>query len=172
MKQLHFLIIFIGVTVCFACERETDKLQVKHDISFYTLQDNNTWYEDCSLNFSQLQEKENIISSHEILSYSTEGHYFTLTAAAINRLKNIRTKVPFYLKVDSKVVYSGFFMPGYLSLSCPGVIVIDPISYSNNNIQVRFDYANYLPGIGQKSADFRNHETLLKALQEEGKLNK
>ena len=52
MKQLHFLIIFIGVTVCFACEGETDKLQLKHDISFYTLQDNNTWYEDFSLNFS------------------------------------------------------------------------------------------------------------------------
>ncbi|PSR55644.1 hypothetical protein AHMF7605_20105 [Adhaeribacter arboris] len=168
MKQRRFLWLVIWALISFSCERENDTNVVQHDISFYTLEDQSVTGLGCKLNLNTAQEKEKIISNDEILSYHVADHYFTLTAAAINRLKKIKTQTPFYLKVDGQVVYSGFLMPGYLSLACLDVIVMDPISYTNNMIWVRYDYGTSSRPIN----DFRNNAELLATLQQQGKLEK
>lgn len=154
--------------MAFSCDTETGKKKDTHEIAFYTLENQNTTGPGCQLDIATAQEKEVIIANDEILSYHAAEHYFILTAAAINRLKAIKSQTAFYLKVDNQVVYAGFLMPGYLSLACFDVIVIDPLSYNNNIIWARYDYAN----TGQPANDSRNNAVLLAALQKQGKLEK
>ncbi|MDQ4139538.1 MAG: hypothetical protein M3142_03345 [Bacteroidota bacterium] len=168
MKQQRLIWLVIWALIGFSCERETDTNVVKHDVAFYTLEDQSATDLSCELNLETAKEKEKVIANDEILTYHATDHYFTLTAAAINRLKRIKTQTPFYLKVDGQVVYSGFLMPGYLSLACLDVIVMDPISYTNNIIWVRYDYSTR----SKPANDFRNNATLLAALQKQGKLEK
>lgn len=154
--------------MAFSCDTETGKKTDTHDIAFYTLENQNTNGPGCQLDVATAQEKEVIIANDEILSYHAAEHYFVLTAAAINRLKAVKSQTPFYLKVDNQVVYAGFLMPGYLNMACFDVIVIDPLSYNNNMIWVRYGY----PNTSKPANDFRNNATLLAALQKQGKLEK
>ncbi|QMU31332.1 hypothetical protein [Adhaeribacter radiodurans] len=168
MKQQRLVWLVVWALLGFSCERETDTNVVKHNIAFYTLENQSETGPGCELDLNTAKEKEKIISNDEVLSYHAADHYFTLTAAAINRLKNIKTQTPFYLKVDGQVVYSGFLMPGYLSLACLNVIVMDPLSYTNNIIWVRYDYGS----TNKPANDFRNNAELLAVLQQQGKLEK
>ncbi|RDC64987.1 hypothetical protein [Adhaeribacter pallidiroseus] len=167
MKQVYLFWLMIGLGVAFSCDTETGKKADTPHVAFYTLKNQNTLGTGCELDVATAQEKEVIIANDEILSYHAAEHYFVLTAAAVNRLKNIKNQTPFYLKVDNAVVYAGFLMPGYLSLACLDIIVIDPLAY-NNIIRVRYDYAN----TSQPTTDSRNNATLLAALQNQGKLEK
>jgi hypothetical protein len=168
MKQVHLFWLAIWALLATACDTETGKKADNPQIAFYTLKNQNAAGPGCEVNVATAQEKEVIIANDEILSYHAAEHYFVLTAAAVNRLKAVKSQIPFYLKVDNEVVYSGFLMPGYLSLACFDVIVIDPLSYNNNIIWVRYDYANSSKPIN----DFRNNAALLAALQKQGKLEK
>ena len=168
MKQVHLFWLIIGALVAFSCDTETGKKTDTVKIAFHTLENQNTTGPGCQLDVATAREKEVIIANDEILSYHAAEHYFVLTAAAINRLKAIKSQTPFYLKVDDQIVYAGFLMPGYLSLACLDVIVIDPLSYNNNMIWVRWGY----PNSSQPANDSRNNATLLTALQKQGKLEK
>ena len=168
MKQVYLFCLIMGACLAFSCDTETGKKTVTPDIAFYTLDNQNASGSDCELDLTTVREKEVIIANDEILSYHAAEHYFVLTAAAINRLKAIKSQTPFYLKVDDQIVYAGFLMPGYLSLACLDVIVIDPLSYNNNMIWVRWGY----PNSSQPANDSRNNATLLAALQKQSKLEK
>ena len=149
----------------FSCQPEDANDQVKrHTVEIWTLKDYRAAGE-CTIDANRLEEDEKLIANEEILAYYATDHYFILSAAAINRLKEIQAKTPFYLKVDGRVVYTGLIMSSYRSLVCFGII-IDPISYSNNTIQVRYQYAT----TRQPVDDQRNNAVLLKALEEQGKL--
>ncbi|QNF33166.1 hypothetical protein HUW51_10670 [Adhaeribacter swui] len=167
MKQAHVFWLIIWSFLAFACDTETGKKADSPHLAFYTLENQNTINPGCELDVATAREKDKIIANDEVLSYHAAEHYFILTAAAVNRLKNIKSQTPFYLKVDNQVVYSGFLMPGYLSLACFDKVVIDPLAY-NNIIWVRYDYAN----AGKPTNDFRNNATLLEVLQKQGKLEK
>ena len=170
MQQLRLLSLFTLLFFGFSCERETEKQVTTHRVAFYTLAANQkNAGNESPVDSTQLIISETLLTDEDILAYRASGHYFTLTAAGINKLKNIKTKTPFCLKVDNQIIYTGFLMPGYLNLTCSGII-IDPISYSpHNTIAVRFKYIKKTP---PKIKDLRNDAVLLKTLEEQGKLRK
>lgn len=171
MKQATiFLILVVGLTG-FSCQKNADELVAAHDIAIWSLKNYRLAGDECQLHRATLEKKEELLTNEDIQSYHATGHYFTLTAAGINKLKGIKSKTPFCLQVNQQVLYTGFLMPGYLSLYCTGVIVIDPIPYSNNTIRVGYNYAEYA-GASQLVNDLRNDPVLLKALDEQGKLRK
>lgn len=164
MKQVRILLILIVALTGFSCQPEeaSDQRQT-HTVEIWTLK-NYSVAGECAIDPNRLEEDEKVIANEEILAYYATDHYFVLTAAAINRLKKIQAKTFFYLKVDDQMVYTGLLMSSYLSLVCFGII-IDPISYGNNTIQVRYQYATT-----SQPNDQRNNAVLLKALEEQGKL--
>ena len=170
MKQLRLLGFFTFLLFGFSCERETEQQATRHRIAFYTLVDNQKNTADaCLIDLTQLKIAEALLTDEDLLAYRASGHDFTLTAAGVNKLKNIKSKTPFCLKVDDQLVYTGFLMPGYLSLACSGII-IDPISYANNTIAVRLNYT--AASSRHLIKDLRNNAVLLKALEEQGKLRR
>jgi hypothetical protein len=168
MKQASIFLMYVLALMALSCQKEASEQVNGYRVEIWTLKDYTTANAPCELNPARLEEDERIIANDEILSYHASDHYFTLTAAAINRLKSIKSKIPFYLKVNNKVVYTGFLMPAYLSLACGGSVVIDPISYTNNMIWVNFPHLT----VSQQANDLRNSDVLLKALEEQGKLRK
>lgn len=165
MKQVTIGLIFVLILTGFSCQPEDASNRVKtHLVEIWTLK-NYSAAGECAIDPNRREEDEKLIANEEILAYYATDHYFILTAAAINRLKKSQAKTPFYLKVDDQVVYTGLLMSSYLSLVCSGII-IDPVSYGNNTIQVRYQYAT----TNQPVNDQRNNAILLKALEEQGKL--
>ena len=76
----------------------------------------------------------------------------------------------FGIVVNNELIYTGWFWPGYSSMSCDW-IVIDPLSLWNDNIlKINLGYASSIPAT--EIPDRRNDPKLLSVFMVNGRLVK
>lgn len=112
-----------------------------------------------------------LIYYSDFLSYDSTECTFEVSDKAVAAIKNLEHSVhglPFAIKANDTLIYTGYFWPSYSSASCNWV-VIDPIMTSlYQKIQVRLGY----PGLieGQTIQDNRNDERIIRILKLDHKL--
>jgi hypothetical protein len=120
---------------------------------------------------SVVTENKPLIYYSDFLSYDSTECIFELSDRAIVAIKNLDHSVhglAFAIKANDRLIYTGYFWPGYSSASCDW-IVIDPFMTSiGNKIQVRLGY----PGLiqGQTIQDKRNDERIILIFKNDNKL--
>lgn len=118
MKTIYFLtIIFLGLTLFLTgCEKEeTDKAKGK-DVELYLIES----YETTDIQY-QIDENSVITKTNPLLYYSdflfydSNNYVFVISEESKNRIKNLEYPVhgiPFALKVDNEIIYTGLFLAG------------------------------------------------------------
>lgn len=112
-----------------------------------------------------------LIAYSDILSYDSTECVFEVSERALEAIKNLNHSVhglPFAVKANDILIYTGYFWPGYSSQSCDWVF-IDPMMTSiGPKIQVSLGY----PGLseGQTIQDKRNDERIIRILKLDDKL--
>jgi hypothetical protein len=108
------------------------------------------------------------VSNSDIISYNKADYRFSLSSAAIQKIKAFGIFQPFVVTVNRQVVYYAVFKPGISSSSCDHSITMD-IDWANaNGILMKLGYPGQLQGV--VIDDQRNNSVLLQALSAQGKL--
>lgn len=127
----------------------------------------------------QIDEKTIVTKSQPLVTYADFQSYdsntftFKISDAAKETIKSMQYSVygiPFAIKANNVVVYSGYFWPSYSSASCDWV-VIDPLALLiGNELKVELGY----PGLreGQIIPDNRNDQRILNTFAVDNKLIK
>jgi hypothetical protein len=172
MKNFHGVagIILWIVLPLTSCDR--DQGSVTGKVEFYLVAEFNTVGERCAIDLHSVElDPDPLIWYAELLSYNPEEHIFEITDGAKNTIQNLEHSVfgvPFGVTADGALVYTGYFWPGYSSLSCQW-IVIDPLFWmGGNSLRVELGYPGLLEGA--EIPDLRNDPRILDIFRRDGKL--
>ena len=174
MKTFNFLtFFFIGISLFLtSCEKdETDKA-TGENVELYLIESYETTDIQYQIDENSVITKTNpIIYYSDFLSYDSNSYEFVISEESKNRIKNLEHSVygiPFALKVDNEIIYTGYFWPGYSSQSCDW-IVIDPFSINiDNEMKVELGYPG--PVLGIEIPDDRNASKFLGVFRRDNKL--
>ncbi|WP_426061635.1 hypothetical protein [Hymenobacter sp. B1770] len=165
MKKL-FLILALTAT-CVSCKK--DDTNAGETVEIYLLKSYQLTAGKCEVNSSAaVLEDAAVIQDQDILEYSKTNHQFKLTNTAIQKTKALGDRTPFAVTVNKKVIYYGFFKPGFSSSSCDHSITMDINWQSENKIDLKLGYPTQLSGVAIN--DQRNNLVLLAILRKQGKL--
>jgi len=170
MKYHLFFIVIL--TFLIACGNE--KVDPGYGVEFYLLESydtlSNIWR--YQIDESTVIPKEDpIVYYYDIFLYDSTEHIFHISDKAKNLISNLYppvTGTAFALMVNSKLVYTGYFWPGYSSSNCDWMI-IDPTQVEfANEMQVTAGY----PGENDKLGipDKRNDPLIIEMLSRDKKL--
>jgi hypothetical protein len=125
------------------------------------------------LNQLSLQSQP-LISTDDIVSYSTITHQLTLTESCYDQLQSSipQTMYPtFVVCVDNVPIYSGTFWPEYSSAIASGVVIDYPLRFSERHLNtITISYASPQPPRPTIN-DLRNDHKIIDALQKAGKIS-
>jgi len=164
--------IFIGLSFT-SCKHQEDIDPEHGNVELYLLESyetiENTYFQ---IDETTVQTFENpLLSYSDIISYNAKKYTFKLIEEAKDTIKNLNHRVnglAFAVKANNEVVYTGYFWPGYSSISCAWV-VIDPIMINEDNeMIVRLGYPG--PVQGMTIPDKRNDPQLLDIFRRDNKL--
>jgi len=114
-----------------------------------------------------------IIEYSEFLSYDSSKYVFKISdkaKTAINNIKHSVFGVPFAVKANNEIVYTGYFWPCYSSCSCDWVVT-DPIMVGmKGEMAVKLGYPG--PSFGAAIPDKRNDKRILDIFANDHKLAK
>lgn len=124
---------------------------------------------EVDLDSVQLQDAP-LISTEDIVAYTWATHEIELTAAAFERVVQLRVPVsgtPFVACVGGRPVYWGAFWTPLSSLSFDGVVIWTPLGSTGRGIQIELGYpsADFFAG-----DDPRDSPEIRRALERAGKL--
>lgn len=161
------LFILIAAVICPACQK--DNVNETDQVEIYLLKTFQTVTGKCQVD-AAASVLENIptITNQDIISYSQTDYHFSLTDAAIQRIKSFKDFTPFAVTVDKQIIYYGFFKPGFSNSSCVNSITMDLDWTSGNQISLKLGYPGIVQGV--TIDDQRNNQKLLTALKNQGKL--
>jgi hypothetical protein len=156
-----------------ACEKTSNITPPGKDVEIYVLESCETVGETSEIvSSSAIIGNEPLIRYDQILYYNSKTFIFKVDDSAISSL-NQDGGLKFHFKafaitVDKKIIYTGYFWPGYSS-SIVKWFVIDPLGISNENeLQVEMAYpTNNFAG---NYADLRNDKRIIDVLKRDGKL--
>ena len=175
MRQKLFIygIISILSVITFGCKKDSISSDRKVELylidSYSTIQ--NSLYQ---IDETTIKTKATpLINYGDFISYNSVNYSFELSDKAKNTIKNMEYSVhgvPFAIKANGTLIYSGYFWPSYSSASCDW-IVIDPTMISiENTIWVQLGYPGLLQG--QVIPDKRNDSRIIKIFEGDNKLIK
>jgi len=108
------------------------------------------------------------ISNEDIIAYSEFAYTYTLSAAAMQRIKAFVGRQPFAITINKGVVFYGFYNSSFLSSSCDHSISLDADSGSSDNkILLQLGYPSLISGV--TIDDQRNNTALINVLKAQGK---
>ncbi len=110
------------------------------------------------------------ISTDDIVSYTWATHEMELTAAAFERVEQLRTPVsgtPFVVCVGRKPIYWGAFWTPLSSLSFGGVVIMTPLGSTDRPLRIELGYPSPDFFAGE---DPRASPEIRRALEQAGKL--
>jgi hypothetical protein len=112
-----------------------------------------------------------LIAYSDILSYDSNSHTFKITEKAKNAVNSLTHPVfgvPFVIKANYVIIYSGYFWPSFSSATCDWTI-IDPIMIDfHKGLKVELGY----PWPWESVPDRRNDQRILDIFSSDHKLNK
>jgi len=166
------IIVFLILTTFISCSKDTDDIKAEGEIEFYLIKSFETIENtDEIIELTVITNDEPLIKYSEIESYNPNTYTFKITDEARNQFKDFElfpARAAFAIKVNKKIIYTGYFIPCYSSVSCNWV-VIDPIEINfENNMHVKLGY----PGLpeGTSIPDKRNDEIIIAILKRDNKL--
>jgi hypothetical protein len=124
------------------------------------------------LNDLQLQ-KEPILSSDDIITYSKQTHEIEVTAVAYERIQRLYSLpvevrgMPFVVCVGRDRVYAGAFWTPLSSLSFDGVVILQPLNTDRRVIKIELGYPGWEAFTGK---DPRSDQRIMRSLEAAGKL--
>lgn len=174
MKRIRFIFVFIAlVLIAFSCNKNDkdvvtgEKVELYLIASFSTIEGSQQKIDENSV----VTQNNPLIYYTDLLSYNPNDYTFKLTdkaVAAINNVEHSVWGVPFAIKADNEVVYTGYFWPNISSASC-NWIVIDPMMIDmKNEIKVKIGYPG--PFEDLPVPDKRNDERIIRILKADNKL--
>jgi hypothetical protein len=170
--KLFFSLFGLFILTVYSCEKKESNLYFNGRVELYLIQNYSKIDHSSQINENTVvTEKAALIFYSDIISYDSTECIFELSDRAIEAIKGLKHSVnglAFGIKVNDKLIYTGYFWPGYSSASCDWV-VIDPFMTSiGNKIQVRLGY----PGLvqGQTIQDKRNDGRIIQILKQDNKL--
>ncbi len=170
MKTLNLItvILFALSLIIIGCEEDETENIKGNDVELYLIES----YETTGT-IHQIDENSVITNADPLLyysdftSYDTNNYLFELSEDGKNRIKNLEHSaagIPFALKVDNEIIYTGYFLPGYTSLVIDW-IVVDPIFVDQyNGIKVELGFS------GSEISDRRNDNKILDIFRQDNKL--
>ncbi|MDP2335089.1 MAG: hypothetical protein Q8N05_01305 [Bacteroidota bacterium] len=175
-RQILFFAIFVTLNFIFiACDKNETTNPKDGGVELYLLESCKT----ISGTNHQIDERTIVTKSQPLVTYTDFQSYdpntftFKISDAAKKTIKSMQYSVygiPFAIKANNVVIYSGYFWPSYSSASCDWV-VIDPLSLLiGNDLKVELGY----PGLreGQIIPDSRNDKRILDIFTSDDKLIK
>jgi len=116
-------------------------------------------------------KKSPLIGYSEIVSYDPESYTFELSDNAVKKIKNMELSVhgiPFAIKVDNILIYTGYFWPSYSSASCDWVTINPVRTYGSNQLIVELGYPGH--NEGDNIPDKRNDKRIIDTFKQDHKL--
>ena len=109
------------------------------------------------------------ISYADFLSYSLKNHTFELSENAINKLEDMKSElyqVPFAIKVNGKLIYTGYFWSFHSSLTCDWLTTDAWRIMGADSLHMQLGYLVVEDGI----PDRRNDERIIETFKRDRKL--
>ena len=171
MKKLLFFAFSISFII--ACENEN--ISPGHGVELYLLKSFDLLQNDKRFQIDEstiITKSSPLIYYSDIQSYDSSNHVFQISENARSRISEMDfpvSGIAFAVKADNKLVYTGYFWPGYSSSSCDWMI-IDPTQVEfANEMKVTAGY----PGENDKLGipDKRNDPLIVDILKRDKKLS-
>lgn len=165
MKTAPFLIVVLCILL--SCET-SEPLISDSEIESLSVE---------GLTWSQIRQDDNqnlyvdsvIVSYSEIIGYDSSSYTYLLENSAGERIRAVlfpTSGVRFGIAIDSVLISTVYFVPGYSSMAINDVICVEPYSYSN---KYRF-YLGYHGGDHFNGEDNRNDPQIIERLSADNKL--
>lgn len=140
-------------------------------VDLYLLDKYETLHQTCQIDEKTVKTKSSpYLSYSDFESYDNETYTFKLTSEATEKIKNLKPSVfglPFAIKANDELIYTGYFWPSYSSASCSWV-TIDPVLMQDNQIKVQLGYPGQIEG--EIIPDKRNDERIISIFKKDKKL--
>lgn len=170
MKTLNFVtIFFLGlVLILTGCEKDETNNDVGKDVELYLI-------ESFKTKDTQYQIDENTVVTKAIpllyysdfISYDSQQYIFEISDESIKRINKLEqtiSGIPFALKVNDEIIYTGYFWYTYSSQLCDGIIIWPEFIDVNGGIIV--EYSNLISDV----PDNRNANEILDVFRQDNKL--
>jgi len=175
-RQILFITLFVILNFIFiACDKNENTNLKNGSVELFLLDS----YKTISGTNHQIDERtivtkaKALVPYSDFLSYNPGTNTFKISDAAKETLKSMEYPVygiPFAIKANNVVIYTGYFWPGYSSASCDWV-VIDPMALlTGNDLRVELGYPSLSEG--QIIPDHRNDPQILNTFASDDKLIK
>jgi len=167
------LLVFVFGILFNSCTVNTESDE-NGTVEFYLLESFDTLETSYKIDkATAIIKSEPLIKFSDLLSYNQSNYTFELSGSVVNTLKNMHFSLSgtgFAVKVDSNIVYTGYFWTPLSSASCDW-ITADPLLLSGNNkMKVSIGYPT--PKFAQGVPDDRNDQRILDIFKASGKLKK
>ena len=174
MKRHLYIIVLIGIInfVLIACDNDEIDNIIGSDVELYLIESYETIDNTFQIDENTVITKESpLVYYSDFISYNSNNYIFEISNESKDRIDNLEHSVhglAFALKVDNKLIYTGYFWPSYSSQSCNWV-VIDPFRLSlSNELKVVLGYPGLV--IGEEIQDKRNDNQILDVFRRDSKL--
>lgn len=167
------LLLFSGIFL--SCEKDSGDIpgaDIPGEVEFYLLD----FYENLdstpAIDLTSIVLSEDpLLIYEELKSYNAREYFFKITGEAKDKIEGMEHSVrgvAFAVTANEEVVYTGYFVPSFSSISLQW-IVIDPVFWHlTNRMQVNLGY----PGTfeGSEIPDLRNDERILEIFRRDRRL--
>ncbi len=172
MKRYLHIIFLIGIINFIVIACDDDEIVKGKNVELYLIESYETIDNTFQIDESTVITKKNpIVYYSDFISYDSNDYIFEISSESKDKIENLEHSVhglAFALKVDNKLIYTGYFWPSYSSQSCNWV-VIDPFRLSSSNeLKIMLGYPGLL--IGEEIPDKRNDNQILDVFRRDSKL--
>ncbi len=173
MKRKPYFQLLLGLLVILTagCKTNEEDKNLRGKVELYLIDDFSRIGQSFQIDERSVVTKDvAFIEYPELLSYDPEAHVFRLSDKAKERIAKIEDihGVPFAVKANGILIYTGYFWWSYSSGMCDWV-VIDPLFLEmGDELKVQLGY----PGLteGQVIPDNRNDKRIIEIFQRDNKL--
>lgn len=165
MRQQFLFIVFLFIIT--SCNK--DKVKAGNDVELYLLSSFQLVPGKCQVDSaSTILQNLPLVGNQDILQYNRGTFEYTLSNAAMEKLKQLIGRTPFAITVDKKVIFFGFYMPSYMSSTCFNSITMNFSFSQSNSMFMNLGYPGELSGTFID--DQRNNPKLIVTFANQGKL--
>lgn len=169
--QSAFLITLHSL-IHISCSTINDPVNLNDKVEIYEIEVFETEGNSCQIIETSAVLKDNpLITYVDLLSYNSKEYVFTFSQngkAIIKNMSHSVSGIAFAIKANNKLIYTGYFWPGYSSMSCDW-ITIDPVGIEfQGNGYVNMGYPGPPPAVS--IPDKRNDPRILEIFRKDGKL--
>jgi len=169
---LFVVLLFMGALM--ACDKDDGDPSgdVTGEVELFLLESYEVVNETAEIDLASVVLKEDpLLRYSDLKLYNAKEYFFKVTDAARERIEWMEHSVSgeaFAVLADGELIYTGYFVPSYSSLSVQW-IVIDPVFWhSTNRMFVKLGYPAHFEGA--LIPDLRNDERILKIFRRDGNL--